>query len=95
MKVELLLKDCNEQVLPISEGNSGDLSQFKPCKGINLTTRHTRARSAPQVATVHNVVKETIRAHLTLMHIFHVLSRRTHRGWPMHYPILHPLGMVG
>jgi hypothetical protein len=28
-----------------------------------------RVRRAPLVATVHNVVKETIRAHLTLVHI--------------------------
>jgi hypothetical protein len=26
----------------------------QPCKGINLTTRHTRARRAPRVATVHD-----------------------------------------
>jgi hypothetical protein len=38
MKVELLLNDYNRQVLPISEGNRGDSSQFKPCKGNNLTT---------------------------------------------------------
>jgi hypothetical protein len=29
------------------------------------------ARRAPRVATVHNTVKETIRAHLTLVHVFH------------------------
>jgi hypothetical protein len=23
------------------------------------------------------------------------MPRRTHHGWPMHYPIVHPLGMVG
>jgi hypothetical protein len=52
----------------------GDLSQFQPCKGNNLTTQHTRARRAPRVATVHNVVKETIRAHLTLVHVFHAYA---------------------
>jgi hypothetical protein len=25
--------DCNGQVLPISEGNRGDLNQYTPCKG--------------------------------------------------------------
>jgi hypothetical protein len=44
------------------------------CKGINLTTRHTQARRAPRVATVHDVVKEMIRAHLTLVHIFHTYA---------------------
>jgi hypothetical protein len=29
---------------------------------------------APRVATVHDVVKETIRAHLTLVHVFHVYA---------------------
>jgi hypothetical protein len=46
----------------------------QPCKGINLTTRHTRARTAPRVARDHNAVKETIRAHLTLVHVFHVYA---------------------
>jgi hypothetical protein len=31
----------------------------QPCKDINLTTRHTQARRAPRVATVHDVVKES------------------------------------
>jgi hypothetical protein len=30
---------------------------------------------------------ETIRAHLTLVHVCHAYARRTHCGWPMHYPI--------
>jgi hypothetical protein len=46
----------------------------QPCKGINLRTRRTRARRAPQVATVHNAVKEMIRAHLTLVPVFHVYA---------------------
>jgi hypothetical protein len=28
---------------------------------------------APQVATVYNVIKEMIRAHLTLVHVFHAI----------------------
>jgi hypothetical protein len=67
MKVELLLNDCNEQVLPISEDNHGDSSQFKPCKDNNLATRHTWA-------TVHNAINEMIRAHLTLVHVFHAYA---------------------
>jgi hypothetical protein len=46
----------------------------QPCKGINLTTQHTRARRAPWVATIHNAIKETIRAHLTLVHVFHTYA---------------------
>jgi hypothetical protein len=44
------------------------------CKGINLTTQHTQARRAPRVTTIHDAVKETIRAHLTLVHVFHVYA---------------------
>jgi hypothetical protein len=32
------------------------------------------------VATVHNTVKETIRAHLTLVHVFHVYAS-TDTAW--------------
>jgi hypothetical protein len=74
MKVELLLNDCNGQVLPISEGYRRNSSQFKPCKGNNLTTWHTWTRRASRVATVHNTVKETIRAHLTLVRVFHAYA---------------------
>jgi hypothetical protein len=41
------------------------------CKGINLTTWHMQARRTPWVATVHDAVKETINAHLTLVHVYH------------------------
>jgi hypothetical protein len=33
-----------------------------------------QARRAPRVATIHDEVKETIRAHLTLVHIFHAYA---------------------
>jgi hypothetical protein len=46
----------------------------QPCKGINLTARHTQSWRAPRVGTVHDVVKEMIRAHLTLVHIFHTYA---------------------
>jgi hypothetical protein len=38
---------------------------------------------APRVATVHNTIKETIRAHLTLVHIFHVYAS-TDTLWMAH-----------
>jgi hypothetical protein len=71
MKLIILQNDCNGQVLPISKGIVEIWINSQPCKGINLTTWHTRARRAPRVATVHNVVKETIKAHLTLVHVFY------------------------
>jgi hypothetical protein len=54
MKVELLSNDCNKQVSPMSEGFAVTWVNFKPYKGINMTTRHPQARRAPQVATVDN-----------------------------------------
>jgi hypothetical protein len=83
MKLIILWNVCNGQVLSISEDNHGDSSQFKPCKDNNLTTWHTRARRAPRVATVHNAVKEMIRAHLTLVHIFHAYAS-TDTPWVAH-----------
>jgi hypothetical protein len=46
----------------------------QPCKGINLTPRHAQDQRAPRGATIHDEVKEMIRAHLTLVHVFHVYA---------------------
>jgi hypothetical protein len=43
---------------PISEGVVEIWINSQPCKGINLTTRHTQVQRAPRVATVHDVIKE-------------------------------------
>jgi hypothetical protein len=55
----------------------------QPCNDINLTIRHTQARRTPWVATIHDEVKETIRAHLTLVHFFHVYAS-TDTSWVVH-----------
>jgi hypothetical protein len=47
------------------------------------------------VAIVYDAVKEMIGVHLTLVTSSTRILWRTHRGWPIHYPIIHPLGMVG
>jgi hypothetical protein len=41
------------------------------------------ARRTPRVTTVHNAVKETIRAHLTLVHVFHAYAS-TDTPWVAH-----------
>jgi hypothetical protein len=74
MKVELLRLGAANKPSPISEGVAEIRINSQPCKGINLTTRHTQARRAPRVATIHDAVKETIRTHLTLVHIFHAYA---------------------
>jgi hypothetical protein len=58
----------------ISEGVAEIQINSHPCKGIKLTIRHMQAQSAPRVATVHDAVKETIKAHLTLVHVFHAYA---------------------
>ncbi len=59
---------------PISEGVVEIGKNSQPCKGINLTTQHTQARRAPRVEKMHNMIKEMIRAHLTLVHVFHAYA---------------------
>jgi hypothetical protein len=71
MKVELLRLNTANKPSPIFEGVAEIRINSQPCKGINLTTRHTQAWRAPRVATVHDAIKEMMRAHLTLAHIFH------------------------
>jgi hypothetical protein len=58
----------------ISESVAEILINSQPCNGIKLTARHTQARRAPRVATIHDEVKEKIRAHLTLVHVFHAYA---------------------
>jgi hypothetical protein len=75
MKVELLLNDCSEQVLPISEGIAVTRANLNiACLPCVCLSGHTWARRVPRVATVHNVVKETIRVHLTVLHVFHAYA---------------------
>jgi hypothetical protein len=58
----------------MSEGVMEIRINNQPCKGTNLTTRHTQAQRAQRVATIHDEVKEMIRAHLALVHIFHAYA---------------------
>jgi hypothetical protein len=66
MKVELLCLGAANKPSLISDGVMEIRINNQLCKGINLTTRHTQARRAPRVATIHDEVNETIRALLTL-----------------------------
>jgi hypothetical protein len=67
----------------MSEGVAEIRINNQPCKSINLTTRHTEARRTPWVATIHDKVKETIMAHLTLVHVFHAYNS-TDTPWVAH-----------
>jgi hypothetical protein len=58
----------------MSEGVPEIRIDNQPCKGINLTTRHTQAWRAPRVATVHDVVKELGQVLPHPSAIFHVYA---------------------
>jgi hypothetical protein len=74
MKLIILRLGAANKPSLISESVAEIRINSQPCKGINLTTRHTQARRAPRVATIHDEVKEAIRAYLTLVHVFHVYA---------------------
>jgi hypothetical protein len=74
MKLIILRLNTMNKPSPMYEGVAEIWINNQPCKGINLTTRHTQARRAPRVATVHDAIKETIRGHLTLVHVFHAYA---------------------
>jgi hypothetical protein len=74
MKVELLRLNKVNKPSPIFEGVTDIQINSQSCKGIILKTWHMEASWAPRVATVHDAVKEMIRAHLTLVHGFYVYA---------------------
>jgi hypothetical protein len=74
MKLIILRLDLANKPSLISESVVEIRINNQPCKGMNLTTRHTQARRAPWVAIIHYEVKEMIRAHLNLVHVFHVYA---------------------
>jgi hypothetical protein len=74
MKLVILRLNTTNKPSPMSEGVEEIRINNQPCNGINLTTRHTQTRRALRVATIHDEVKETIRAHLTLVHVFHAYA---------------------
>jgi hypothetical protein len=74
MKVELLHLNTANKPSPMSEGVTEIRINNQPCKGINQTTWHTQAQRASRVATIHDDVNEMIRAHLTLVNVFHAYA---------------------
>jgi hypothetical protein len=87
MKVELLRLGAANKPSPISEGVAEIRINSQPCKGINLTTRHTHAWRAPQVATVHDVVKELgwVLPHPSA--VFHTYALTDTPWVARHYPV--------
>jgi hypothetical protein len=67
MKLIILRLDSANKPSPMSEGATEIRINSQPCKGINLTTRHTQASRAPRVSTVHDVIKNWARSYLALV----------------------------
>jgi hypothetical protein len=82
MKVELLRLDSANKPSPIPEGVVEIQINSQPCKGINLTTRHTQAQRAPRVATVHDAVKESGRVLPRPSVVFHTYTSADRHGSP-------------
>jgi hypothetical protein len=95
MKLELLLNDCNGQGSLISESVMETQANFKPCKDNHMTTQHSRVTKTPRMATIHDVIKETNWAHLTIMHVFHAIPRWVSVGGPCTILVYITTGMVG
>jgi hypothetical protein len=66
----------------------------QPCKGINLTTWHTQARRHHEWQQFTTWSTSRVGSYLTLVPSSTSMPRRTHRGWPKHYPIVHPWSEV-
>jgi hypothetical protein len=82
MKLIILRLNTANKPSPISEGVAEIRINTQPCKGINLTTRHTQVRRTPRVETVHDTVKESGQVLPPLVPSSMTMPRWTHRGWP-------------
>ena len=87
MKVELLRLNTANKPSLISEGVAEIRINNQPCKGINLTTRHTQARRTPRAATVHDTVKESGRVLPHPSAVFHAYASTDTPWVARHYPV--------
>jgi hypothetical protein len=95
MKLIILRNVCNGHVLPISEGIMETRATLNLARVITWQhdTRGPRRHHEWQQFTT--TIKESSRAHLTLVSSSTRMPRWTYCGWPRHYPILHPWSRVG
>jgi hypothetical protein len=74
MKLIILRLNTANKPSPMSEGVAEIWINNQPCKGINLITRHTQARRAPQVAKIHDVTKTPGRVSPRPSAVFHAYA---------------------
>jgi hypothetical protein len=94
MKVELLLNDYNRQVLHISEGiteTQANLTLAREITSQHDTCEPWRQHEWQQFTTRS---KSWAGSYLTLVPSSMRMPRRTHHGWPKHYPIVHPWSKI-
>jgi hypothetical protein len=82
MKVELLRLNTTNKPSPIFEGVTEIRINSQPCKGINLTTRHTQAQRHHAWQPFTTWSKGRAGSYLALVPSSTRMPRRTHRGWP-------------
>jgi hypothetical protein len=94
MKLINLRLDSANKPSPISEGVIEIQINSQPCKGINLTTWDTQARRHHEWQQLTTRSTSWAGSYLTLVSSSTRMPRRTHHGWPEHYPIVHPWSKV-
>jgi hypothetical protein len=82
MKLIILCLNTSSKPSPISEGVVEIRINSQPCKGINLTTRHTQAQRHHEWQPLTTQTKSRAGSYLTLVPSSTRMSRWTHRGWP-------------
>jgi hypothetical protein len=87
MKLIILRLDVMNKSSPTSEGVVEIQINNQTCKGINLTTWRMQVRRAPQVATVHDMVKESGRVLPRPSVIFHTYASLNTPWVARHYPV--------
>jgi hypothetical protein len=82
MKLIILRLNTANKPSPMSEGVTEIRINNQPCKGINLTTRHTQAQRHHEWQPFTTQSKSRAGSYLTLVLSSTCMPRRTHRGWP-------------
>jgi hypothetical protein len=82
MKLIILRLNTINKPSPMSEGVAEIQINNQPCKGINLTTRHTQAQRHHAWQPFMTWSKGRARSYLTLVSSSTCMPRRTHHGWP-------------
>jgi hypothetical protein len=94
MKLIILHLDSANKSSPMSKGVVEIRINSQPYKGINMTTWHTWPWRQHEWQQFTTRPISRVRSYLNLVSSFMCMPRRTHRGWPKHYPIVHPWSEV-